>query len=361
MSVTTGPSSRRFRSAGQTTAEWIVIAGVVVAILIGLATVFRVQVATAFTILGTKIMCGVSGGANCTPAGTQTAGGAGGTAGGASTNPTTGLVTTTGASGAGGTAGTAAGLSGSPFVVVGHPNFFQGPYNWGHFGIGPLLNAHYNVERWTRWGATYPLPPGAEPVSTGLGGPLDTLINTSPEFNQLVSQLQQEGYTFVTGRPGGGSYCDKTTKIVTIDANDTTGNNLGDLAGVIAHELGHAGYTKDPYVPYDGLTRGQYIQANLDRHLKDEGEATIKSFEMRDSVAANGGTPPLEIRGVKAADYERIYNQYLADGDREKAQFEIGRLIGQFETTSNSGDTYNDYYSEYYEKRWDRNHPGGTP
>jgi len=318
MSVPTCPSNRG-RNAGQTTAEWLVIAGVVVAILLAVATIFRVQIATAFTTIGTRIMCGVSGGANCTPAGTQAGGAAAGAGAGtaAGTNPTTGLVTTTGGAGSG-----AAGAGG-------------------------------------RGG----LPPGTPPIRTGLGGPLDTLINTSPEFNQLVSQMQQQGYTFVTGAPGGGSFCDPTTKVITIDANDTTGKDLGDLTGVIAHELGHANYTMDPYVKFDGLTRDQYVQANLDRHLKDEGEATIKSFEMRDSVAANGGQPPITIRGARSADYERIYNQYLMDGDREKARTEIGRLVGQFETTSNTDppQTYNDYYGQDYIDYYNRTHPGGMP
>lgn len=60
---------------GQTTGEYIVIAGVVVAILLGVALAFRGQIQTAITVLGCQVGLGAAGGSGSCGGGATTAGG----------------------------------------------------------------------------------------------------------------------------------------------------------------------------------------------------------------------------------------------------------------------------------------------
>jgi len=75
---------------------------------------------------------------------------------------------------------------------------------------------------------------------------------------------------------------DRDNKLITIDSANQA--HPGHAAQTAAHEAGHAQYEPDPYVDPTGKTRSEYVQANLDRHLKDEGEATLTNAEARQEI-----------------------------------------------------------------------------
>ena len=194
-------------------------------------------------------------------------------------------------------------------------------------------------------------------VTTGLGADVDAIVNMSPTLKSKINELQGDGWEIVA-RPGTGSECDKTNKKVYIDSSQT---DVGQVKS-LAHETGHATYTADPYTPMDGKTKQEYVDANLNTAMKDEGEATLTNIEVRNEIKENGG-PDIPISGDPAnhAQYEQSYEDSLASGDRDAARQEIGDVQKDGEHTGTTHESYRDYYSKTYEDHWDTHHPAPTP
>ena len=177
-----------------------------------------------------------------------------------------------------------------------------------------------------------------------------SIASKSPTLTNNLSTLRAQGWTITTGN---GSYCDKTTKTITIDSNEL--NNPTGYVQTIAHESGHALYTPDPYVPPDGLTKQQYVDANANSSLKDEGEATLANITIRNEILQNNG-PDIGIAGTQGPAYEQAYKDYQIHGDRDRARSEIGNVFADNERPGIAADkTYKEYYSEPYETYWDEN------
>ena len=179
------------------------------------------------------------------------------------------------------------------------------------------------------------------------------VASKSPTLTSNLSKLRNEGWKITKGTAGAGSYANKEQKTITIDANEF--NNPASYVQTIAHESGHALYQADAYVPPNGLTRQEYIDANASSSLKDEGEATLMNVQIRDEILKNNG-PDIGIAGTQGATYEKSYQNYQQHGDREKARTEIGHVFANNEVPSTTPDkTYKQYYSKPYEDHWDKN------
>lgn len=188
-------------------------------------------------------------------------------------------------------------------------------------------------------------------ASLGLGSDVDNEVSKSPKFTKLTQDLLADGWSFEYGPAGQGSYCDKQSKTIIIDKN-TQGNTRSVLT-TLAHEGGHARYEADPYVPHNGLTRDEYVSRNVQRNLKDEGEATLTNIEMRDDLKKHGGMR-IDIAGAQAAKYEAIHKKYPDDKDRDQARSEIGEEFADGEKVSRPPNpSYREYYSEPFRDHYD--------
>lgn len=187
-------------------------------------------------------------------------------------------------------------------------------------------------------------------------GAILAIIARSPTLTAQMQQLLQDGWTIEYGVAGEGSFCDRDGKRIVIDPNGS-----GDPAGVVqtlAHEAGHAGYTLDPPVGMSGRTRDEFVNGNTDRHLRDEGEATLNNITVQREINANGG-PDIGIAGTRDADYNRIYDRYPDPADRDRARQEVGNAFatGERPSTDAGAANYHDYYSQQYRDQWDTAHP----
>lgn len=192
-------------------------------------------------------------------------------------------------------------------------------------------------------------------INTGLGADIDNMIAKSDTLTNNLQTLLAQGWTISYGTAGNGTFADRNTKTIVVDPNSS--GNPASVVQSLAHESGHALYTPDPYVPPDGLTKDQYVKQNLDRSLKDEGEATLMNAQVRNEINSNGG-PDVGIAGAKPDDYANIAAQNHDYADRDKARQDIGDIFADNEHTSTPPNpTYRDYYSKPYSDFWDKTHP----
>ena len=194
---------------------------------------------------------------------------------------------------------------------------------------------------------------GSGAAATGLGAAVDGLAARSPTLQTNLTALQADGWKIEYGPAGKGSFTDRNKKQIVIDSDEKGHPN--QVVQTLAHESGHARYQPDPYVPPNGLTRNQYIQRNVDRSLKDEGEATMTNAQVRQEIQQNGG-PDIGIAGAQSTKYADIAKQYPEPSQRDQAREAIGRVFADGEHPSTDpSQTYGQYYGQTYEHYWDAN------
>ncbi len=159
----------------------------------------------------------------------------------------------------------------------------------------------------------------------------------APQLKADIKALENAGWKIEAGEAGKGSYANRATKKIVIDANEKG----AEAASVIAHEVGHAKYTP----AFDISSREAYLKTTL----ADEGEAVLRNIEARDEILKAGGDD-IGIRGTQGPEYQKVYDQYLIDGDRAAARDKIADIFGSKERTSTTGQSYNDYYGGFYDK-----------
>jgi uncharacterized Zn-binding protein involved in type VI secretion len=192
-------------------------------------------------------------------------------------------------------------------------------------------------------------------VTTGLGADIDALVDKSDTLKSNLQALLEQGWTISYGTPGGGTFANRNTKSIVVDPNEA-GNPAAVVQG-LAHESGHALYKMDPYVPPDGLTKDEYVQRNLDRHLKDEGEATLMNAQVRNEINGNGG-PDIGIAGAQPAKYADMAAEDADYADRDDVRRRIGSEYADNEHTSTPPNpSYRDYYSKTYSDHYDAHPP----
>lgn len=206
-----------------------------------------------------------------------------------------------------------------------------------------------DIDLWLRGGI-----PLTAKAKTGLGSDVDAIVNKSSTLSKHVRELQKDGWSIKFGTAGGGTFANRNTKEIVIDANQK-GSPL-TVTQSLAHEVGHGKHTLAPYVSPSGLTKEEYIQRNINRHLRDEGAATFENLKARDEVKAKA-SKDIGVSGTQSAQYIAIYDDFKKGRlTQEEAITKLGALFGTGETTSTTGQTYNDYYGASYRAFWDANY-----
>jgi hypothetical protein len=215
----------------------------------------------------------------------------------------------------------------------------------GHKNLNKSISL--DIARLTRSGADKAAKAPVDPlgVSATFGADVGALVARSPSLTRDLQALQNDGWTIVAAS-GGGSYCDKSTKTITID---TASRNTAELATrSISHEVGHARYTAN----VDTSSRAAYVRTQL----ADEGAATLANIRVQREIIANGG-PDIGISGNPSnhAAYNAAYDAFVAGGSESVARDTIGTIFGNGERTSTTNQTYTDYYGGSYDRVY------GTP
>jgi len=189
--------------------------------------------------------------------------------------------------------------------------------------------------------------------STGLGKDVDDLAAKSPTLQKNIEELKKKGYTIKYGEAGKGSFHNGKKKEIVIDPNKK--GSPESIVRSLAHESGHGLYKQDPYQSHKGKTKNDYVDANVNRNLKNEGEATLMNAQVRDEIKKNGG-PDIGISGSQSEDYEKIHEKYKDKPDqRDKARQEVGDVFADKEHPSTDpSKTYRDYYAKTYEDHYDK-------
>ncbi len=246
-------------------------------------------------------------------------------------------------------------VQGSPDVFInGKPAHRLGDADQHCGGLGRMIEGSPDVLINEGGGAS--AAPPVPVVATGLGPGVDALVAQSPTLASQVEALHRQGWSIQYGPAGGGSYADRTQRRIIIDQSESSDPNA--LTQTLAHEAGHALYTPPPEVPMEGRTRDQYVNENLQRHLRDEGEATMNNLRVREEILRTSGTD-IGVAGSNASTYNTIYQRYRSrEYDRNTAIEQISNHFGN-EQTSTTRQTYTDYYGQPYADRWDRAHAAG--
>jgi hypothetical protein len=186
-------------------------------------------------------------------------------------------------------------------------------------------------------------------VTTGLGADADKIVNQSLQLRDDIKALQDKGWSIQFGAAGGGSFSSRTSQTITVDPNRA--GAPASLAQTVAHETGHARYPEPVDIPPNGLTHDQFVNRNVDQHLRDEGAANFENCVAREQILARGG-PDIGVAGTQQAQYLAIYKDF-EDGKitKDQAYDQMGQLFGN-ETTSNTGENYRTYYGKKYERDW---------
>jgi hypothetical protein len=185
------------------------------------------------------------------------------------------------------------------------------------------------------------------------------LVKQSPTLRAEVLKLENDGYSFKTGAVADGYYTDWTGKQIVID------QPLGDAVTVshIAHEVGHGVSSQQQSIPATPTTtKAQYVQANVDNLMHNEGEAQFNATKVRDELKASGG-PDTGIPGTQTAAYQKVYDDFKA-GSLTQAQAidKMGTLMGNEHVSTPPYQAYRDSYGDFYKADWDKNiAPTRTP
>ncbi len=218
---------------------------------------------------------------------------------------------------------------------------------------------------------------GAPAAVTGLGSNVDAMVNQSPRLAQQVTQLRSQGWHIQYGTAGGGGYTDRANHTIVVDGNESS--DPAAATQTLAHEAGHATNPLPPEVPMGNLTRQQYVDQNVQRYLRGEGEATLNNLTVRDEIMSgaslgemieastdviinlDGGAfegPDIGVAGQNAAQYQQIWQQYQnGDIDRNTAREQIANNFGTETVSIPPHDNYRTYFGRAYETNWDNSHP----
>jgi hypothetical protein len=134
------------------------------------------------------------------------------------------------------------------------------------------------------------------------------------------------------------------------------------MAETLAHETGHAEYTKppDPSVEDNNpsIAKGRdYIRRCVENSLLDEGQAQIVACKTAKELEAKGETG-INIPGGHSAKYKEIYDKIEAGTlSMDEGRKEMAKVMAT-ETVSGPGNrNYVDYYSDKPRADWNSKHP----
>ena len=181
------------------------------------------------------------------------------------------------------------------------------------------------------------------------GGARD-LIKQSPTLRSQIFELEQKNYNFEVSTLDDGYSTDPDTRTIYIDQPHTDGATVAR----IAHEVAHAVLLQERFIPpTDAMTREQYVQANVDNFMDNEGEAQFNAVQVRSEVFAASGTH-LGLPGTQPFEYLAIYDKFTAGSlTREQAIDQMGALMGGEQVSTEANQLYRDNYRVMFENDWD--------
>ncbi|WP_376091804.1 DUF4781 domain-containing protein [Roseomonas sp. CCTCC AB2023176] len=183
-------------------------------------------------------------------------------------------------------------------------------------------------------------------------GDVTALAERSPQFRAMQARLEAEGWQVEFGaRTGSGSFTDPIEKRIVLDPGLYANRPFNPVAE-LSHEFGHALGGAGPVAPAPGMTRAAFVDANLARMARSEGEATLANLAVRDEILTAGG-PDIGVSGRQGAAYQAIYDRVRAGGDRDAAAREIGDLILRGDSPSGApAQTYGEAYRDALNRAW---------
>jgi len=177
------------------------------------------------------------------------------------------------------------------------------------------------------------------------------LAKKSPTLRAELLSLANKGFKINTGPAGKGSFTNSAKKLIVIGQPDNDANTLSGLA----HEVGH-GISKLPSkIPATAsMTKAQYVKANVDNEMQNEGEAQFNAAQVRAELKKAGG-PDIGIPGGQTAKYQKVYDNYAAGKiTKPQAVSQMGTLMGKETTSTPPSKPYRQYYGDWYRSNWDR-------
>jgi type VI secretion system secreted protein VgrG len=180
-------------------------------------------------------------------------------------------------------------------------------------------------------------------VTTGLGEGVAKLAAKSPSLQKDLKQLKDDRWNIQYGPEGEGSSTKEKSKPPKIVIDSSLKNDPTIVTQVLAHEVGHATYTKSP----DYCSKQGYVKSRL----ADEGAAVMNNIKVQREIKKNGG-PDIGINGKRANHraYNAAYDKYLRDGNAEAARNAIGSKWGEEIASGTGGKTYNKDLGARYDK-----------
>jgi hypothetical protein len=193
---------------------------------------------------------------------------------------------------------------------------------------------------------------GRGAVDTGLGKDVDAILEKSPTLTRDLQSLRDNGWSLDflglrLTRDGRRGECRRgNAGRISIDPHAPAPS----VVATIAHEVGHAKYQLEPVVAANGLTREEYVTANLMRHLRDEAEAVLYNYQIREEIKRNGG-PEIRLSGPRRAG--DIIAARQGEG-RQALRDAIAREYTDRSRPSAMVDFYMNCYRPPYERAYDR-------
>lgn len=195
-----------------------------------------------------------------------------------------------------------------------------------------------------RAGAVNAPPSAAAPKgapATGLGSDVDKLVKKSPTMSSKMKEFDANKGIIEYGPAGKGSYFSKLENKIVIDSQ-LQGNPLA-VTQILSHELGHA----TSKIKTDVASKTTYVKSLL----SGEGEATLTNLESRYEILKKSGTD-IGVAGSNGTEYQKIYQDFLKNGDRNKAREAIGSIFSKGEKPSGTNMSYEQYYGDSYDNNY---------
>ena len=179
---------------------------------------------------------------------------------------------------------------------------------------------------------------------SGYGSDVDSMVEKSPTLKNDITTLKKRGWVFKEGEAGKGTFADRQKRVITVDKNEL--GNAKDVVQSVSHESGHALYKPN----IDVSSREAYLNSTL----SDEGAATLNNIKVQREIIANqGGDIGIAGNYANQSQYNKIFDSYQNGSLTEsEARSQIGRIFGQGERTSTTGQLYEDYYGGWYDKNY---------
>jgi peptidoglycan hydrolase-like protein with peptidoglycan-binding domain len=189
-------------------------------------------------------------------------------------------------------------------------------------------------------------------AEVNLGTKTNQMIEKSTTLKAKVVELQFDKWTIKKGQPGKGSSCDKSTKTIIIDPNDSE----EDIATGLAHEVGHGTFSAPPKPSLGSSTDGEaYILKSVESDFMDEGNAQFVACEVVVQLKANGVTAKAPADADKA--FQGIYDKFVAKTlTKDQAVKEMAKKFTNL-ITSTTKEPYYQYYGNFYMKQWNDSKP----